>query len=149
MKRNYLWLVPFVLLYFIVFQSKTYEVLEVKDGDSIILSNYEEIRLAHIDAPEYNQLWGVKATEFVTNLCLRKEVKLKRYGKDKYGRTIAEVYENVINVNHELVREGLAWHYRRYSNDRYYQQLELEARAKKRGLWSDPDPKAPWEWRRK
>ena len=55
--RRKLLIVPvvFVLLYFVVFQSKAYEVLEVKDGDSIILSNHEEIRLAHIDCPEYDQ----------------------------------------------------------------------------------------------
>ena len=146
--RRKLLIVPvvFVLLYFVVFQSKAYEVLEVKDGDSIILSNHEEIRLAHIDCPEYDQPWGDKATEFVTNLCLHKEVRLKRYGKDKYGRTIAEVFLDETNVNHELVKEGLAWHYRRYSSDKYYQQLELEARAKKKGLWSTKHI-APWNWR--
>ena len=56
------------------------------------------------------------------------------------------VFLDGTNVNHELVKEGLAWHYRRYSSDKYYQQLELEARAKKKGLWSTKHI-APWNWR--
>ena len=123
-------------------------VTQVKDGDSIVVQYGEEVRLMHIDAPEWNQPWGDRATEFVKERCLGKQVKLRRHGKDKYGRTLAEVIlPGGVNLNHELVKEGLAWHYRRYSHDRFYQLLEQEARSKKKGLWSDPDPTAPWDWR--
>lgn len=125
------------------------EVTEVLDGDSIILSTGEEIRLSHIDAPELNQAYGKEATDFVKVACLGKRVRVERLPKkDYYKRTLGEVYlPDGKNLNHELVKEGLAWHYRKYSNDRYYQQLEFEARAKKKGLWAADNPKAPWDWR--
>jgi micrococcal nuclease len=141
--------IAFVLYVFITLSYKCV-VIQVKDGDSIVITYGQEIRLSHIDAPEWDQPWGEQASERVKELALNKRVTLKCIGKDRYGRTLAEVtLPDGRILNHVLVEEGLAWHYRRYSNDRYYQQLELEARAKKRGLWSDPDPKAPWEWRRR
>ena len=122
--------------------------IQVIDGDSFITSTGMEVRLAHIDAPEFDQPWGAEAKAFVTQMILDMEVKLKIIGKDKYGRTLAEVIlPDGRNLNQRLVMEGLAWHYRRYSNDWHYQQLEFEARAKKKGLWSGK-PIAPWNWRR-
>jgi len=131
------------------FSNRAVEVTEVIDGDSIVVGS-EQVRLAHIDAPEWNQPFGRQAKEFVMGNCLGWKVRLKRMGKDQYGRTLAEVIlPDGRNLNQELVREGLAWHYRRYSHDRFYQELEHEARAKKKGLWADSYTIAPWEWRRK
>jgi len=53
------------------------------------------------------------------------------------------------SLNRELVRAGMAWWYRQYArNDTPLAQLEAEAKAAKRGLWSDPQAVAPWEWRK-
>ncbi len=51
------------------------------------------------------------------------------------------------SLNHELVRAGLAWMYRRYTNDQSLSDLEEEARVARRGLWADPHAVPPWEWR--
>jgi micrococcal nuclease len=152
MKRKWL-LIPvfivFIILYFFLFTDFTsVTVTGVIDGDSIIVNHNEKVRLGHIDAPEWNQPYGKEASERVKELALNKGVKIKRSGKDKYGRTLAEIYlEDGRILNQVLVEEGLAWHYRRYCCDRYYQQLEFEARAKRRGLWKDVAPTAPWNWR--
>ena len=138
-----------VLLILSVSCSSGQIVVDVIDGDSLITSNGIEVRLAHIDAPEYNQPWGAEAKAFVKQMALNHMVRLKVLGKDKYGRTLAEVIlPDGRNLNQRRVMEGLAWHYRQYSNDRYYQQLEFEARAKRKGLWSYSTPIAPWNWRR-
>ena len=79
---------------------------------------------------------------------LRKIAEVDSVGKDRYGRTIAWIYVNGVSLNKELLKAGLAWHYKRYSKDRDLAILEAEARAKKIGLWSDPNPIPPWEWRR-
>jgi len=51
-------------------------------------------------------------------------------------------------LNHELVKAGFAWWYRRYApDDDTLVQLEQEARDAKRGLWVDPHPVPPWQWR--
>jgi len=52
-------------------------------------------------------------------------------------------------ANAEMIRQGFAWHYKTYNGDLELDQLELEARAAKRGLWSDSQtPVAPWLWRK-
>jgi micrococcal nuclease len=50
-------------------------------------------------------------------------------------------------VNRQMVAEGLAWHYTRYSDDATLADAEGEARAAARGLWRDREPVPPWEWR--
>jgi len=53
------------------------------------------------------------------------------------------------NLNKELLATGLAWHYKKYSRDPNLAKLVFEAKAAKRGLWTEPDPVPPWEWRRR
>ena len=51
-------------------------------------------------------------------------------------------------MNHELVKAGFAWWYQKYApDDETLKQLEHEAREAKRGLWGDPNPIPPWQWR--
>ena len=54
-----------------------------------------------------------------------------------------------LNVNKELLRQGMAWHYKYFNKDEELAELEQEAREKKIGLWSQPNPSAPWDFRRK
>jgi micrococcal nuclease len=79
-----------------------------------------------------------------------KEVNVRDRGLDRYGRTIGEVFlTDGRNVNHEIVRAGLAWWFRRYApDDRTLAKLEKSAREARRGLWADRYPMPPWEWRR-
>ena len=70
-------------------------------------------------------------------------------GKGKSGRMIANVLlPDGTNVNHELVKVGLCWWYRKYApGDTVLEGLENEPREVKKGLWIDPQPEPPWEWR--
>ena len=79
-----------------------------------------------------------------------KEVTLQTFGKDKYGRTLADVLlPDGTNVNHELVKDGWCWWYRKYAPlDAELEKLEKDARDAKKGLWVDPAPIPPWEWRK-
>ncbi len=76
-----------------------------------------------------------------------KDVTLHRYGKDKYGRTLAAVFlPDGTNVNHALVKDGWCWRYRKYvRGDTEHEGLQKSARETKKGLWSDPQPVPPWE----
>ena len=47
-----------------------------------------------------------------------------------------------------MLEDGMAWHYREYSKNKRLQQAEDEAKAGKKGLWTDPNAVAPWEWRK-
>jgi endonuclease YncB( thermonuclease family) len=50
-------------------------------------------------------------------------------------------------LNRELVAGGLAWQYRKYSSDPVLLGLEEQARASGTGLWSQPNPVPPWDFR--
>lgn len=79
-----------------------------------------------------------------------KAVKLQTHGKDKYGRTLADVLlSDRTNVNHKLVEEGWCWWYRKYApGDAVLEELEKAARDAKKGLWADPVPIPPWVYRK-
>jgi micrococcal nuclease len=129
-------------------------VVSVLDGDTIeVLHNDrpERIRLSGIDCPEKGQAYGTRATQAVSELVLGGEVTLQTYGHDKSGRTLADVLLlDGTNVNHTLVEDGWCWWYRKYApGDTVLEGLEKEARAGKKGLWADPQPVPPWEWRKR
>lgn len=130
-----------------------YKVICVKDGDTFeILMNgkVQVIRFAHIDCPEKKQPFGQKAKQFVSDLCYGKNVTLIHNSRfDRNKRLIAEVIlQDGTNLNKELVRNGLAWHFKKYSKDNSYADLENEARESKVGLWADNNPIPPWTWRK-
>ena len=86
-----------------------------------------------IDAPEKGQAFGSRTNKFVSRLVFGKVVKVEAKHYDRHGRTIADVIlPNGRNLNHEIVKAGFAWWYRKYSpKDRVLESLETEARAAK------------------
>jgi micrococcal nuclease len=152
-------LIPFLLLPILIallataalassFQGR---VVKVLDGDTIEVlrdGKAERVRLHGIDTPEAGQPFGTKAKQFVLELMAQETVTVKVMDTDRYGRTVGEVIlPDGTSLNRELVRTGHAWWYRQYSKDTSLGDLESEARASMKGLWSDPNPTPPWEWR--
>ncbi|TMQ31304.1 MAG: thermonuclease family protein [Nitrospirae bacterium] len=80
-----------------------------------------------------------------------KDVTVLTHGKDKSGRSLADVFLlDGTHVNHTLVKDGWYWWYRKYaSGDTVLEGLEKEAREGKKGLWANPQPVPPWEWRKR
>ena len=76
-----------------------------------------------------------------------KAVKVYDDGRDKYGRTLGRIEVEGQDVNRQMVKDGLAWHYVKYDRSATLAAAEREARAAKRGLWADAAPVPPWEWR--
>jgi endonuclease YncB( thermonuclease family) len=132
------------------FQAK---VVSIADGDTITVLNEAKeqirIRLNGIDCPEKGQAFGRKATEFTKDLVALQTVTIQTFGQDRYGRTIGDVaLEDGRNLNQELVKAGLAWWYRKYApGDMVLEKLETEAREARKGLWKDPHPIPPWDFR--
>ena len=126
-------------------------MVKVIDGDTIDVLHGDKIttrvRLNGIDAPERKQPFSTKAKERLSELIGENPVRMVDWGPDKYGRTIGDVYNGDKLLNLELVRDGFAWHFKRYSSDPKLASAEIEARAAKRGLWADPKPVEPWQWR--
>lgn len=127
------------------------KVVGVKDGDTFSIlyeGKAQTVRLLHVDCPEKRQPFGSAAKQFASDLCFGKTVRVIRQKKtDRYKRFLAEVFVGSVCVNKALVENGYAWHFTRYSSDAGYAQLEQYARQRKVGLWSEPGPTPPWEWR--
>ncbi len=149
----------FLLFSFTLLESQDIsgQVVGIVDGDTIKVLEYQEdgskklykIRLSNIDAPEKRQDFGKKSKKILSDLLFKKWIYVDTSTKDRYGRYIGTVYVDSININHEMVKRGLAWVYRKYCNDDYYYILEKEARDNYLGIWSQPDPIAPWDFRHK
>jgi endonuclease YncB( thermonuclease family) len=128
-------------------------VVSILDGDTIeVLHNTrpERIRLNGIDCPENGQAYWKRAKQAASALVFGKEVTLQTFGKDKYGRTIADVIlSDGTKVNNELVKDGWCWWYRKYApGNAELEKLEKNARGEKKGLWADPAPVPPWIYRK-
>ena len=126
------------------------KVVGVSDGDTITVMHdgmAEKIRLYGIDCPEKGQAFGKRAKQFTSKMVFGKVVEARPITTDRYGRTIAWIYFDGTCLNEELLKVGLAWHYKRYSSEKHLAELETEARQKKAGLWSDPYSVPPWDFR--
>lgn len=127
------------------------KVISVKDGDTIELlvdGKSIRIRLAAIDCPEKSQAFGMDAKKYTSDFCFGKEAIAKQKDIDKYGRIVAFVFVNGAELNKNLVINGFAWHYKKYSNDANLDEFEKKARINKLGLWAGENPLEPWEFRK-
>jgi endonuclease YncB( thermonuclease family) len=124
----------------------------VHDGDTLTVlidQRQVKVRLTEIDAPELKQPFGTKSKQSLAELCFGKTATLEVRGHDRYHRTLAQVTCAGTDANAEQVRRGYAWIYTRYTRvDSPLYAIQQAARSAHRGLWSEPVPMAPWEWRR-
>ncbi|MCE6992306.1 thermonuclease family protein [Dyadobacter sp. CY323] len=129
------------------------EVVGIQDGDTIELKflftgkkaghrtgKPLRIRLLHVNCPERGRPYYKVAKSFTSDKCFRKIVKVTHKGNfDKYGRLLGEiVLPDGKILNKELVKNGLAVHFKKYSSDVEYSNLEIRAKKQKVGIWSQP-----------
>ena len=125
-------------------------VTRVVDGDTIHVSvglAKHVIRLAEIDTPERDQPWGSQASRALVDKLGRARVPVQTTETDRYGRLVGKVLLGSRDINREMVREGHAWVYRHYMQDRSLLEDERTARRRKAGLWGSDSPIEPWRWR--
>lgn len=145
-----------------------YKVLNVHDGDTIKVRSGNQnlnIRFACIDAPELKQPGGVEAKDYLKSLIQQSKgyVGLNIISKDRYDRTIAEVWVNLPsedfpNGSPNLVQSLLAATGKVYAYDQYKKDCpnwdgvkdsENYARQNNLGVWGDRSAVKPWDWRRR
>jgi endonuclease YncB( thermonuclease family) len=129
-------------------------LVRVKDGDSLVVKVQGvamDFRLAEIDAPELDQPYGRAAKQELLALVSGQQLVLVPLDTDRYGRTVAQVWNGTAHVNAELVKRGAAWFYSEFARSPDLYEVEQEARDAKRGLWALPlqDRIEPWEWRKR
>ena len=135
------------------------KVVSVADGDTITVLDAEKtqhkIRLQGIDAPEKAQAFGAKSKQALYEMVHGKTVQVSFEKSDKYGRILGKVLLDGQDICHQQIKAGLAWHYKKYQNqqplaDRDANSAsETAAKNEKLGLWSDPRPVAPWDFRKR
>lgn len=136
-------------------------IVKVIDGDTvkILVAGHEQvkIRISGIDTPEPRQSFGQAAKSNLIALTGQRDViafcaNAKK--KDRYGRLICRVEVAGVDVGLRQLQAGLAWHYKQYQREQpeaerqHYATAEIDACGARRGLWGDPAPIAPWDWRK-
>ena len=146
--------------------SELYYLVEgsVYDGDTLrVQRNGEElkIRLCGIDAPEKDQQFGIESRDHLRSLIDRGiddgRLIVLPVEQDRYGRTVAEIFvpmadtQEEIHLTSQMVADGYAYHYERYSggcpNGQFLAGAEEQARSRSAGVWSNPSAVKPWDHR--
>lgn len=149
-------------------------IVGVADGDTLTARcdtpaveqpyQQERVRLTGIDAPERGQAFSRRSRQALSDLAYGKPARLECGKRDRYQRLVCDVYvapgagrqgPKTLDVGLALVQQGLAWWYRAYSHEQTpiqrvrYERAEDQARGQGLGLWRDPDPTPPWDYRRR
>ncbi|QRI92999.1 thermonuclease family protein [Delftia lacustris] len=144
-------------------------VVGISDGDTLTARCGEpgqfqvvKVRLGGIDAPERRQPFGSRSREALSDLAYGKMAELRCNKIDRYKRHVCAVWvapasapegPRTLDAGHAMLTLGLAWWYRAYAREQtpqersQYEFAEREAKTKRVGLWADPEPVAPWDWR--
>ena len=126
-------------------------VVGVSDGDTVTVLSQQKrqvkVRLVEIDAPEKKQTFGQQSKKSLSDICYKKPVIVNQKGTDRYRRTLARLTCDGIDANAEQVKRGMAWAFSKYLTDLAIADLEKVARNAKIGLWAQPNPTAPWDFR--
>lgn len=142
------------------FQSLDARVVRVADGDTVYIKTADgaeqRVRLLGIDAPESKQAWGRESEQN-----LKKNLRASDYrvqviykGHDQYGRIVGKLVANGKDLNLAQIQSGNAWVYRNFLRDLQagdadrYVKAEEQARSQGLGLWQDPNPENPRQWRK-
>jgi len=149
-------------------------VTDVHDGDTIKVTvpgepDKIEIRLYGIDCPEIKvstktvdgkrvetkydkgtQPYGFIARAKLSQLIYGKKVTVITETNAKtYGRTVARIKCDGVDINTAMIEAGAAHWYVQYAkHDAGFERAQASAKAAKRGLWADPNAIAPWEFRK-
>ena len=143
----------------------TAKIIVVIDGDTVVIrraSGLVKIRLADIDAPEVGhpgmggqpsnsqiaQSFGEISKQSLSDMVLGKKVHVISQTVDKYGRMVAHLSVNDVDVNTEQIRRGMAWEYSHFHSNKSLIALQEEAKNASRGLWTESNPTPPWVWRK-
>lgn len=129
------------------------KVYEVIDGDTydIITKQQQKyrVRMEGIDAPERGMRFYKESKNFLSALALGKQVRVRWSKSDRSKRLIAFSFlADGRELSHEMIKAGWAWHFTKYNKDSDLAALQRTARLRRLGLWADPNPVPPWDYRK-
>lgn len=127
-------------------------VVAVIDGDTydVVLNGVQtRVRIHGIDAPERGMPFYKASKEYLKDLIIGKVLRVEPTDTDRYGRMVANAFlEDGRNVGELMIRNGFAWHYTKYNQDKAFALAQEYAMQYHLGLWQDKNPTPPWEYRK-
>lgn len=140
-------------------QTISAKVIGVKDGDTITVldeaNKQLKIQLAGIDAPERNQNFGMRARKNLADKIFGKNIQIILRGTDRTNGIVGVVTLDDKDINETMVNDGYAWAFKKPSDEQpddeieRYEAAQAYAKDNHLGLWQDPTPIPPWEFRAK
>ena len=130
-------------------------VVKVSDGDTftmLVKTKEHRIRLYGVDAPEIkgSQPYSRKSKDYLASMIAGKVVMVYVKDKDRYGRHLGIVSTSkIMDINLQMIKAGMAWHYDYYDNTPAYKVAQKTAKRQRKGLWADPTPINPHDWRKR
>lgn len=128
-------------------------VVKIIDGDTydIVLNGKQtRVRMFGIDAPERGMDYYRVAKEYLGALCMNQIIRIEVINTDRYGRMVAKSFlPDGRELGAEMIKAGMAWHFKRYSDDELLAQFEIAARESRIGLWKASNPTPPWNYRKR
>lgn len=125
--------------------SNAQTVVRIIDGDTFVLSDGSKIRITAVDTPEKGEKLYDEACRMLDSLILNKQVTIRPLatGTDRYGRILAEVFIDTVNVGARILRSGLGYLY--IFNDNValrnkYLDYQIKAMDDRLGIWSISPP---------
>lgn len=133
-------------------------VTKVDSGDAftalITDGSTQRVRLLAVDAPDPDQIWGDKSYFALAALLNGKDVVIRFRGRDAYGRILGRVIADGTDVGLTQLANGDAWYVKSEAPQltpqarKRYPAAEAAAKKNRIGLWADPKPISPWEFRK-
>lgn len=128
-----------------------WRVEAVNDGDTVTCLDTKgrrvRIRMQNIDAPELDQPGGGAARAALVAKLSGGRVRVEGDARDQHGRLLGTLLIDDRDVNREMVADGWAWAFTGFVDDEELIAAESAARRARRGLWADPRPLPPSQWR--
>ncbi len=123
----------------------TAKCVKVVDGDTLVVKcdhNEMTVELAGVDAPELGQPWGKEVRSFVRDMVRGREIQVEVV-KSGGDCTIVRITVGGEDLSQLLAARGLAW----ATDDGELKALSDKAQSSPCGIWMDPEPVPPWEFR--
>lgn len=134
------------------------KIIFIHDGDTLMLEflngdrkgNREKIRLYGIDAPELSQPYGRASKNHLIKLLRSEDIEFKYISRDQYGRLLGIIFIGGKDINIQMVDDGYAWVFNRFSKNKKLNTALRDAQQQRRGLWNDRNtPIPPWVYRQR
>lgn len=132
------------------------KVVEVLDGERLTIMSANQalrVKLIAVAAPAPKQPFADVAKQHLSDLVSGKYVVVNFSGLTRENFVLGRVVAKDMDIGVQMIRDGVAWYNKAEATNfseiekQEYVGSEQAARTEARGLWKDPNPVSPWDFR--